>query len=97
MSKRKKFDLTALVNDGYIKEGETLYFVSDPKRTCTVTKMPNHEFKVVEPDGKPTTIHAFAQVCLGTEPPNHAAVWIRNATRKTLYDFWNASFEDAAA
>lgn len=98
MSKKNKFDLTTLVHDGYVKEGEKLYFVSDPTKTCTVTKMPNHEFKVTVPEGKPCTIHAFAQTCLGSEPPNHASIWIRNATGKSLYDLWSsAKDEDIAA
>ncbi|HTL12615.1 MAG TPA: hypothetical protein VL588_09020 [Bdellovibrionota bacterium] len=89
MSKnKKKFDLTNLVHHGLIKEGETLCFVSDPKQTCTVTKMPNHEFKVTVGKSEAITIHAFAQKCLGQEPPDHASKWIKNQAGKTLYDLW---------
>ncbi len=97
MSKKKgKFDLTAIVHSGYLKDGETLYFVSDPSKTCLVTKQPNHEFKVTV--GKETmTVHAFAQRCLGQEPPDHAARWFRNKDGKTLYDLWHADdYADAA-
>lgn len=88
MSKAKnKFDLTHLVRDGIVKEGETLFFVSDPKFTCTVKKMPNHEFKV-EHKGETMTVHAACQKFLGTEPPDHASRWIRNTNGKTLYELW---------
>jgi hypothetical protein len=89
--KKNKFDLTHLVHQGSIKEGETLYFVSDPSKTCQVAKLPNGEFKIIVPGEKaPTTIHAFAQACLGTEPPEHASRWVRNAAGKTLYEVWHA-------
>lgn len=97
MSKKHKFDLTKLVHDGQLKDGQTLYFVSDPKKTCKVTKQPNHEYKVVV-DGKETmTIHAFAQKCLGMDPPDHAAKWFRTESNKTLFDLWHAEdYADAA-
>lgn len=98
MSKKNKFDLTHLVHQEYLKDGETLYFVSDPSKTCVIQKQPNHEFKVIpKGDGaKPMTIHAFAQQCLGTEPPDHASKWLRNAGGKTLYELWHAEDDDYA-
>ena len=89
MSKKKhKFDLTQLVHDGHVKDGDTLFFVSDPTKTCKITKQPNGEFKVTS--GKETfTVHAFAEKCLGQEPPNHASQWLRTSGGKTLYDFWH--------
>lgn len=97
MSKKKnKFDLTHLVRDGYVKEGETLYFVSDPSCCCTVKKMPDHECKVTY-KGEMLTIHAVCQKFLGTEPPDHASRWIRNANGKTLYELWQSSLEEMAA
>ena len=89
MSKKgKKFDLTHIVHQGYLKDGQLLYFVSDPSKTCKVAKQPNGEFKVMV--GKETmTIHAFAQQCLGTEPPDHASKWFRDEKGKTLYDYWH--------
>jgi hypothetical protein len=97
MSKsKKKFDLTHLVHDGAIKEGETLFFVSDPKQTCMVKKMPNHECKVVY-KSEVMTVHAIAVKFLGTEPPDHACRWLRNANGKTLYELWqNGMMEEAA-
>jgi hypothetical protein len=93
MSKKKgKFDLTRLVHDGFLKDGEVLSFVSDPKITCTVQKQPNNEFKVKTVDGT-TTLHAFAQKCLGQEPPNHATFWFANATGETVYMIWQRSEE----
>jgi hypothetical protein len=86
--KKNKFDLTQLVHDGYVKDGETLFFVSDPTKTCKVTKQPNGEYKVAV-GAETLTVHAFAQKCLGQEPPNHASAWFRNAGGKTLYDFWH--------
>ncbi|MGK5085454.1 hypothetical protein WDW37_19370 [Bdellovibrionota bacterium FG-1] len=90
MSKKKhKFDLTTLIHDGYLKDGQTLFFVSDPKKTCKVTKQPNGEYKVIF--GPETmTVHAFAQKCLGTDPPDHASKWVRTEENKTLYDYWHA-------
>ena len=94
MSKKKgKFDLTSLVHQDYLKDGQTLYFVSDPSKTCKITKQPNHDFKVVV-DKETMTIHAFAQKCLGQEPPDHAAKWVRTEKGQTLYDLWHAG--DAA-
>ena len=97
MSKKKgKFDLTGLVHDGFLKDGETLYFVSNPKFSCTVQKQPNGEFKVFTADGT-TTIHAFATKCLGMDPPDHATRWFRNTNNKTVYELWQMSEEDSMA
>jgi hypothetical protein len=88
--KKHKFDLTHLVHDGSLKDGQTLFFVSDPKKTCKVVKQPNGEFKVaVGPETM--TIHAFAQKCLGMDPPDHASRWFRTEGGKTLYDLWHAN------
>lgn len=90
MSKKKnKFDLTHLVHNGDVKEGQTIFFVSDPSKTAKVAKQPNNEYKLVE--GKEvTTVHQFAQKCLGQEPPDHAAKWLRVEAGKTLFDLWHA-------
>lgn len=92
--KRNKFDLTHLVHQGYLKNGQTLFFVSDPNHKCMITKLPNGEFKVITPSKETITIHAFAQKCLGTEPPDHASKWLRTEEGHTLYDLWHA--EDTA-
>ena len=98
MSKKKgKFDLTKLVHDGYLKDGEVLYFVSDANQTCTVFKHPSGEFKVKIADGTVTTLHAFAQVCLGQEPPEHATRWFRNEKGETVYQLWQAGEEERQA
>ena len=89
MSKKKKFDLTALVHQGYLKDGQTLYFVSDPSKNCRVTKQPNGEYKVLVGE-KTVTVHAFAQECLGMDPPDHASKWFRTDDGKTLYELWHA-------
>ncbi|MCM2321721.1 MAG: hypothetical protein NDJ90_00490 [Oligoflexia bacterium] len=90
MSKKKsKFDLTALVHEGYLKDGQTLYFVSDPNKTCKIAKQPNGEYKV-SVAGETMTVHAFSHKCLGQEPPDHAAKWLRDEKNKTLYDHWHA-------
>lgn len=98
MSKKKnKFDLTHLVSDGVVKEGETLFFVSDPKMSCVVKKLHGHECKV-EFKKEIFTIHAMAVKFLGTEPPDHACRWLRNANGKTLYELWQntLAMEEAA-
>jgi hypothetical protein len=87
--KKNKFDLSQLVHDGYLKDGQTLFFVSDPKKTCKVTRQPNGEYKVTV-GAETMTIHAYAQTCLGQEPPDHASKWFRTENGKTLYDFWHA-------
>ena len=97
MSKKKgKFDFTRLVHDGFLKDGETLYFVSNPSMTCTVQKQPNGEFKIFTPDGT-TTVHAFATKCLGMDPPEHASRWFRNAKDQTLYQLWQISEDESMA
>ena len=97
MSKKKyKFDLMHLVHEGFLKEGQILLFVSDPGKTCQVKKQPNGEYKVLA-GGEITTIHAFAQKCLGQDPPDHAAKWFRTQDNKTLYELWHANDEAMAA
>ncbi|RYZ72667.1 MAG: hypothetical protein EOP09_02895 [Proteobacteria bacterium] len=97
MSKKKgKFDLTGLVHDGLIKEGQKLFFVSDPSKVCVVTKQPNNEYKVVV--GKETTtLHAFSVQCLGMDPPDHASKWFRDEKGTTVYEMWHANDEAYAA
>lgn len=97
MSKKKgKFDLTRLVHDGYVKDGETIFFVSNPKFSAKVQKQPNGEFKIATEEGT-TTVHAFAQKCLGTEPPDHASRWFRNEKNETLYQLWQVSEDEQFA
>ena len=91
--KKHKFDLSGLVAHGWLKDGQTLCFVSDPSKKCQVSKQPNGEFKVTcGPKAEVKTVHAFAQECLGTEPPDHASKWIRCCdgpnNGKSLYDLW---------
>jgi hypothetical protein len=96
MSKKHKFDLTHLVHHGELKDGQTLFYVSDPSKSCIVAKQPNGEYKVVV--GEETmTVHAFAQRCLGTEPPVHATKWLKTESGKTLYDIWHADDTAEAA
>lgn len=97
MSKKHKFDLTKLVHDGAIKDGQVLFFVSDPKKTCKVTKQPNNEYKVVVNDKETTTVHAYATQCLGMDPPDHAAKWFRTDAGKTLFEIWHAGDQADAA
>jgi hypothetical protein len=87
--KKNKFDLTHLVHAGYLKDGQTLFFVSDPKKTCKIAKQPNGEFKVTV-GAETMTVHAFAQKCLGQEPPDHASKWFKIENGKTLYELWHA-------
>lgn len=86
--KKHKFNLTNLVKDGVVKDGESLFFVSDPKMSCVVKKMPDHEYKV-EHNGEILTVHAACAKFLGTEPPDHACRWLRNDNGKTLYELWH--------
>lgn len=98
MSKKKsKFDLTHLVHDGTLKDGQKLVYVSDPSKSCKIAKQPNGEYKVtVGPETM--TIHAFAQHCLGQDPPDHATKWLRTEQGTILYDLWHSTQEyDSAA
>lgn len=97
MSKKNtKFDLESLVKAGVVREGETLYFVSDPSKTCKVEKGGAHDYKVRF--GKDLyTIHTVSQNWLGQDPPGHASKWIRNAGGKTLYDLWQTQLQTKAA
>jgi len=94
--KKNKFDLTSLVHNGHLKDGETLYYVSDPSRICKVVKQPNGEYKV-NTGKETTTIHAFVLGCLGQDPPDHASKWLRTDNGKTLYEFWHAEDISEAA
>jgi len=97
MSRKNKFDLADLVHKEYVKEGEFLFFVSDPSKKCQIIKMPNGDFKVTGFDGKPTTVHAFAQACLGMDPPEHASRWLRTDKGKTMYEIWHMDDDAEAA
>jgi hypothetical protein len=95
MSKKKKFDLTDLVRHNRLKDGESVYFVSDPSKTAIVSKQPNGEFKLKV--GKETmTVHACSTMFLGTECPDHASRWLRNSGGKTLYEIWQMDLAEAA-
>jgi hypothetical protein len=96
MSRKNKFDLTHLVHAGFLKDGETVYFVSDPSKTGVVTKQPNGEYKL-KCGGNLVTVHAAAVSFLGQEPPDHASRWLRNGAGKTLYELWHAEEEAEAA
>jgi hypothetical protein len=87
MAKKGKFDLGDLVHAGVLKEGESVFFVSDPSKIGHVTKLPNGDFKV-SLDGDPVSVHAAAQKFLGQEPPTHASQWFRNQGGRTLYQLW---------
>lgn len=101
MSKKKnKFDLKSLVHEGVLKEGQDIFFVSDPAKTARIVRHPSGEFKLAGPGAKEaelTTVHAFAQKCLGTEPPDHASKWLRTEGGKTLFDLWHAHDLDDVA
>ncbi len=97
MSKKKgKFDLTHIVHNGQLKEGQDLFFVSNPKQNCKITKLPNGEYKVTV-SGEIMTVHAFATKCLGMDPPDHATKWLRDEKGSTLYDLWHAEDEYSSA
>lgn len=89
MAKKSKFDLTSLVHGGFVSDGETVYFVSDPSKSGAVKRQPNGEYKI-DLDGEPVTAHAAAQRFLGQEPANHAAQWLRNGSGKTLFQLWQS-------
>lgn len=90
MSKKKKFDLSHLVHQGYLKDGETISFVSDPAKTAVLMKQPNGEYKLKIGKDTILTLHAYAMQLLGQEPPNHASCWFRAQSGKTLYELWHA-------
>ncbi len=96
MSKKNKFDLTWMVHHGYLKDGDTLQFVSDKTKTCKVAKQPNGEFKV-KGFNETMTLHAFAQRCLDTDPPIHASKWVCRTDGKILYDLWHEQDYSEAA
>src|SRR5687768_5489056 len=93
MSKKHKFDLTKLVQQGYLKDGQKIVFVSDPNKLCTIAKQPNGEYKVKKKDNKIVTAHAFATECLGMEPPDHAAKWLKTEKNEILFDLWHKDDE----
>ncbi|MEK6706149.1 MAG: hypothetical protein AABZ06_10195 [Bdellovibrionota bacterium] len=90
MSKKKnKFDLSHLVHGGYVKDGQILYYVSDPSRACRIARQPNGEYKVISDSKETMTVYAFVQQCLGQDPPDHASKWLKTDGGKTLYDLWS--------
>jgi len=93
MSKKGKFDLAHLVSAGIVRDGETLYFVSDPSKSGAVARQANGDYKLAC-DGHAVSVHAAAQRFLGQEPPNHATQWIRNGEGKTLYQLWQSQNEE---
>ena len=96
MSKKKgKFDLSHMVHENFVKEGQMLYFVSDPSKSCKVAKQPSGEYKVIY-GGEVTTLHILAQKLLGQDPPGHASKWFRVEGGKTLYDLWQDEYAEAA-
>ena len=96
MGKKNKFDLTALVKNGYLAEGEILYFVSNSDCTCVIEKTPTNEYKLKE-NGGVKTVHTVCVEWLGTEPPGPANKWLRNEGGETLYELWQQSLEDKQA
>jgi hypothetical protein len=98
MSKKKnKFDLTHLIHSGLLTSNQTLFYVSDPSKTCIVKRQPNGEYKILA-EKEITTVHAFVQKCLKQDPPDHASKWLRTESGQTLYDLWHADemMEEAA-
>ncbi len=91
MARKAKFDLGDLVHAGLLKDGEKIFFVSDPAKEAAITKQANGEYKLNNPDGETLSVHAAAQKFLGQEPPTHASQWLRTQTGKTLYQIWQSS------
>ena len=77
------------------RTGRRSIYVSDPSKTCKVTKQPNGEYKVTV-GAETLTVHTFAQKCLGQEPPDHASKWVRTEAGKTLFDLWHTEDSEAA-
>jgi len=92
MSRKNKFNLAQLLQDGLVKESQKIIFVSDPTKFCTVKKMPNGDCKLETKKGE-TTVHHFAQECLGQDPPDHAAKWLRTENGVTLYELWQKTIQ----
>ncbi len=94
MAKKTKFDLSHLVQSGLIRDGEKVFFVSDPNKSGAIKKQPNGDFKL-DLEGEALSIHAAAQKFLGQEPPTHASQWLRNNNGKTLFQLWQSQVEEA--
>ena len=89
MARKEKFDLTRLVQGGYLKNGEKVYFVVDPSKAGSITKV-GGDYKL-DFDGDTFSVHGAAQKFLGQEPPNHGANWLRRDDGKTLFEVWQSS------
>jgi hypothetical protein len=87
MTKKHKFNLADLVLSGFIKTGDTLFFVSNPKINCVVFKTENDEYKV-KVGLKEESIYSFVQTCLGQDPPDYSCKWVKTTQNITLYDLW---------
>lgn len=87
MSKKGKFDLGALINEGLIQEGEKLFFVSDQTLSGSVVRHVNGEFRI-DVEGNALSPHAVTHRFLGQEPPTHASHWLKNEKGETLFSLW---------
>ncbi len=43
------FNLTDLVKEGLVKEGQALYFVADPQKTAKVVRAFNNKHRILPP------------------------------------------------
>jgi hypothetical protein len=93
MSKKNKFNLTNLVHQGLVKEGEKLVFVSDNSKIATIYKTVHHEYKLLV-DKAELTVFQFVQACLGQEAPDHASKWLKTENGATLYELWQKNDEE---
>ncbi len=99
MGKKNKFDLKALVNKGYVKNGDVLVLISDETKSCVIVHHPGGEYKVQKPSDLKSmmTVSQFVQECLGMEPTDHYSKWLKAPNGKTLFDLWHADDQSEAA
>ncbi len=88
--------LKSLVKEGFVKKGDTLYFVCNPQYTCTIAKGDSGEYKLKQ--GTQTfTVKEIGEEWLGSDFDDDPHNWIRNDAGETLFDMWKVLEKEKAA
>lgn len=89
-------DLEQLVKNGFLKKGETLFFVCDPQSTCTIAKADSGEYKLKQ-GSQIFSVQELCEEWLGSDFEDDPHNWIRNDAGKTLFDLWQSCRKNEAA
>ena len=91
--KKGKFDLGEMVAERRLWAGQEVFFVANPKLSAKVIYTEDYSHKgswLLQREDRRMSVHQFACICLGMDPPDHATKWLRTESGTTLYDLWHA-------